>query len=112
MMVEFDSRPWIAQGGNGASYSDLANHQTTWETNPQLATATRGLLTDYSGGNRGAALDPTAVQFEASRFLTDLDLVFPGAQAAARRVNGAVVAHLEHDVPWPWAAASPTPVRG
>ena len=98
MMVAFDHRPWIAQGSNGASYSDLVNHQTTWETNAQRATATRGLLTDYSGGDRGASLDPSAVQLEASLFLADLDLVFPGAQAAARRAQGDVVAHLEH---WP-----------
>ena len=98
MMVGFDSRPWIAQGSNGASYSDLANHQTTWETNPTRATVDRGLLTDYSGGIRGALLDPGAVQLEAGRFLADLDLVFPGAQAAARRTSDGIVAHLEH---WP-----------
>jgi monoamine oxidase len=98
MMVGFESRPWIAHGGNGSSYSDLANHQATWETNAQRATSTRAVLTDYSGGNRGASLNPGATQLEADRFLADLDLVFPGAQAAARRTNGNVVAHLEH---WP-----------
>jgi monoamine oxidase len=30
--------------------------------------------------------------------LADLDRVFPGAQAAARRSDGSVIAHLEH---WP-----------
>jgi monoamine oxidase len=98
MMIGFTSRPWIAHGSNGSSYSDLQNHQTTWETNARRATATRGLVTDYSGGERGAALDPGAVQVEANRFLTDLDLVFPGAHAAARRTPAGVVAHLEH---WP-----------
>jgi len=97
MIVGFDSRPWIALGSNGASYSDLANHQATWETNPQRAAADRGVLTDYSGGDRGASLG--AVQTEVELFLADLDLVFHGAQAAARRrPNGSVVAHLEH---WP-----------
>jgi monoamine oxidase len=99
MMVGFDSRPWIARGSNGASYSDLANHQATWETNPQRAASDRGVLTDYSGGDRGASLDPGALQMEVDLFLADLDLVFRGAQAAARRrPNGSVVAHLEH---WP-----------
>jgi monoamine oxidase len=99
MMVGFDSRPWIAQGSNGASYSDLANHQATWETNPRRATPVSGVLTDYSGGDRGDSLDPGAVQLEAGLFLEDLDMVFPGAQsAAARRADGSVVAHLEH---WP-----------
>jgi len=98
MMIGFDRRPWVAQGSTGASYSDLTNHQTTWETNPARATATRGVLTDYSGGDRGASLDPNAVQVEANLFLADLDLVFPGSQAAARRTPSGVVAHLEH---WP-----------
>jgi monoamine oxidase len=98
MMIGFDRRPWVAQGSTGASYSDLTHHQTTWETNPARATATRGVLTDYSGGDRGASLDPNAVQVEADLFLADLDLVFPGSQAAARRTPSGVVAHLEH---WP-----------
>jgi monoamine oxidase len=98
MMIGFNSRPWIALGSNGTSYSDLEHHQTTWETNPVRASASRAVLTDYSGGDRGAALDPGAVQIEANRFLSDLDLVFPGAQAAARRSSGQIAAHLEH---WP-----------
>ena len=38
MMVGFDGRPWMDQGSNGTAYSDLANLQTTWETNPASAT--------------------------------------------------------------------------
>ena len=55
---------------------------------PRRATSTRGVLTDYSGGVRGASMDPGAVQLEASQFLADLNFVFPGAYAAARRVRG------------------------
>ena len=98
MMVGFTRRPWIAQGGNGTAYADLANLLCTWETNPGRATASRAVLTDYLGGLRGASLDPGAVQLEAGRYLADLNFVFPGAHAAARRVQGNVVAHLEH---WP-----------
>ena len=98
MMIGFTRRPWIGHGSNGASYSDLTNHQATWETNPARATATRAVLTDYSGGDRGASLDPGAVQVEANLFLSDLELVFPGARAAARPSSSGVLAHLEH---WP-----------
>jgi monoamine oxidase len=98
MMVGFVGRPWAAHGSNGSSYSDLAHHQTTWETNPARAGAQHAILTDYSGGDRGDALDPGAVQLEADRFLANLELVFPGAQAAARRSGSDIVAHLEH---WP-----------
>jgi monoamine oxidase len=57
------------------------------------------VLTDYSGGDRGARLDPRRVQTEAARFLGDLDKVYPGALAAATRdTRGNFLAHLEH---WP-----------
>ncbi len=98
MMIGFSSRPWHRLGGNGTSYSDLQNHQTTWETNPTLGSDTRGILTDYSSGRRGARLAPNAVQTEVQRFLTDLNHVFPGTLGAATLVQGQYLAHLEH---WP-----------
>lgn len=99
MMIGFSSRPWIEQGGNGAAYSDMTNHQTNWETDAINATATRGILTDYSGGARGASLDPAKVQTHAAAFLTDLDKIYPGANAAATRdKKGNVLVHLEA---WP-----------
>jgi monoamine oxidase len=78
MMVGFDRRPWLAQGSNGGSYSDLGHHQTTWETNPTKATDLHAILTDYLGGNRGADLDTKDVQTEAESFLNDLNRVYPG----------------------------------
>ncbi len=98
MMVGFDGPVWAETGGSGASYSDLPNHQATWETNPSLATTQHAVITDYSGGTRGKNLNPAQVQTEAGNFVTDLDKVFPGAAAAASKVNGKYVAHLEH---WP-----------
>lgn len=106
MMVGFDARPWLALGSNGKSYSDLANHQATWETNPTRATAQRAVLTDYSGGHRGIALaaataDEASLQAAAQLFLNDLNQVYPGALGAASRPfgpHGPVRAFLEH---WP-----------
>jgi monoamine oxidase len=99
MMVGFGARPWRDLGSNGASYSDLLHHQTTWETNPTAGSAARGVLTDYSGGVRGASLDPSRTQAEAELFLSSLDVVYPGAAAAATRLTGGKLqAHLEH---WP-----------
>lgn len=99
LMVGFTARPWAAQGGNGATYSDLANLQATWETNPARATASRAVVTDYTGGALGARMDPARAPLEVSRFLADFERLVPGATAAARRgSDGAVVAHLEH---WP-----------
>lgn len=98
MMIAFNGHPWATRGSNGSSYSDLANHQATWETNWTGSSPSQGVLTDYSSGPRGARLDPSRVQREATAFLTDLDRVWPGAAAAARRERGNVVAHLER---WP-----------
>jgi monoamine oxidase len=100
-MVGFDGRPWLglAPPCDGTAYSDLANHQTTWETNPTRATGAHAILTDYAGGRRGASLNPARVRVEVARFLVDLDRVFPGAAAlASRDARGDVRAVLEH---WP-----------
>ena len=98
LMVGFERRPWIDWGGNGTAYSDLPNLLCTWETNPTRATPTRGVLTDYAGGVRGAAMNAQNVQLEVNQYLADLEYVFSGASAAVRRVQGNAIAHLEH---WP-----------
>ena len=98
MKVGFTGRPWREINSNGASYSDLENHQATWETNPAKAGLDRAVLTDYSSGRRGARLDPADVQREARRFLADLNLVYPGAEQRARRHGDEIMVHLQH---WP-----------
>ncbi len=97
MMLSFAGRPWADLGSNGSSYSDRPNLQATWETSPGSATAARAVLTDYSGGNLAARLDPRRTTAEANAFLADLDTVFPGAAARVRRTPaGAPIAHLEN----------------
>jgi monoamine oxidase len=99
LMIGFRGIPWYERyNSNGSSYSDLPNHQNTWATNPSKAVPLqRGVLTDYSGGNRGARLDPTRTPAEAQAFLADLDKVWPGVAAlAAKTKNGQVLAHLEN----------------
>ncbi|MFM7320964.1 MAG: flavin monoamine oxidase family protein [Armatimonadota bacterium] len=98
MMVAFEGRPWNVLGSNGASYADLPNYQATWETNHTKAGADRGVLVDYSGGIRGAALNPARTSDEAEKWLRDAEVVYPGSAAAATRSKGRPVAHLEH---WP-----------
>ncbi|HMS83561.1 MAG TPA: FAD-dependent oxidoreductase [Nitrospira sp.] len=99
MMIGFSNRPWRTCGGNGATYSNLQNVQTTWETNPTLGSKDRGILTDYSSGTRGAALNPNKVQMEAQQFLLDLNSIYPGASGSATTLrDGTYLAHLEH---WP-----------
>jgi monoamine oxidase len=96
LMIGFDGPVWAEQGCDGSTYSDLPNHQTTWETSPTTATTERAILTDYASGARARALDPKKLEIAAGRFLADLDRVVPGAAARATRNNGKYVAHLEH----------------
>jgi len=98
MMVGFNGRPWTSWGSNGSSYSDLPNLQCTWETNPQNATTSNAVLTDYLGGQLGKNINPKNIQPAALSFLQDLDRVFPGTLSAAKLTNNTVLAHLEH---WP-----------
>jgi monoamine oxidase len=98
-MVGFDGRPWQDLGYSGASFAYRPDVQNTWETNPSRADAGRAVLTDYAGGDRGAALSPNRVQRQVATWLRGLEDLFPGAQAAATRLRGgAYRAHLE---PWP-----------
>lgn len=99
LMIGFKSQPWKAVGSSGASYSNLTNHQCTWQTNPTKATATNAVITDYSSGDRGLRLVEKNEQAEALRFLVDFNRIIPGAiSAAATQSSGLLLAHLE---PWP-----------
>ncbi|HZO15268.1 MAG TPA: NAD(P)/FAD-dependent oxidoreductase [Polyangiaceae bacterium] len=99
LMLGFNGRPWLAQGSNGTAYTDLPYLQNSWETNPTNANSTRAVITDYTGGNLGASLNPNNPQLEAERFLANFDTVYPGAAAQATRLgNGQLRVHLEH---WP-----------
>lgn len=132
-MIGFEGRPWAEQGGDGLIYADLANLQTTWETNYTRAGAT-SILTDYSGGVRGRALQlPPApigstsscsnchngpggfmdlqyyvIDNQVDAFLTDLDRVYPGSSARATRVNGSYRVARGHWLPQRYARGSYT----
>jgi monoamine oxidase len=98
MMVGFDGPYWRALGSTGASYSDLPNHQATWETNPARATNQHAVLTDYSGAFRGKDLASVPLTSAVGAFVGDLERVFPGASQRVTRVGGNYLAKLEH---WP-----------
>jgi monoamine oxidase len=85
--------------GSATAQEGRHGRQPPWETNPARAGSNRAILTDYSGAERGATLNLPAPQTQAGLFLGDLDIVYPGAAAAATRTNGQPVVHLEH---WPW----------
>ncbi len=97
LMVGFNGRPWLP--ASGAAYSDLPYLQATWETSPSTADATRGVITDYTGGALGRSLSTANTQADTARFLANFEMAYPGSSARARRTaGGAYVAHLQH---WP-----------
>ncbi len=99
LMVAFNGRPWVEADANGNVYSDLPYLQVCWETSPSTSSATRGILTDYTGGPLSLLQSPSSAQSDTERFLTSLDKVLPGSKARARRDSrGRYVCHLEH---WP-----------
>jgi monoamine oxidase len=99
MHVGFNRRFWGDFGSEGASYSDLPNHQTTWEPNPSGASPGNAVLLDYSGGPRAANLNPSNVDLEVSRWLADVEKIWGGAIAAAKKTAPAkFLAHMQH---WP-----------
>ena len=119
-MIGFDHRVWAEQGRDGLAYSNIPNVQNTWETNYSVG-APNGILTDYSGGDRGAELQRNAagnfgcggchavdgppalndggntrIQGQAEAFLLDLDKVWPGALAAAAGQPGSRLVQRGH----------------
>lgn len=99
--VGFNGRFWARRDTSAETWSDLPNHQLTWEVNPSMATAKHAVIVDYSGGHRGANLKPNKVQEETQLWLTDLNKVLPDALTAATRIGTrkkTFLAHLQH---WP-----------
>ncbi len=98
LMVGFRQSYWYLQhDSNGSGYSDRANLQCTWETNPINGGDTHAVLSHYTGGAIARAINPKNVQTHARAFLDDLEFALPGAhQMAQRSANGDVVAIAEN----------------
>lgn len=78
--VQFASRPWIALGNNGETYSDLG-YQLTWEVTRGQAGA-GGILVNYTGGAAADAFATGTPTTLARRFLTQSAPVLPGLRQA------------------------------
>ena len=84
--VQFNSRPWVAQGAGGVAYTNVAGFQCAWDDTVNQAT-TKGVLCEFTGGSQvingwnGAAFG-SAPANQVSAFLSQLEPIFPGATAA------------------------------
>ena len=104
MMLGFTGRPWLKQGSNGVSHSDLPYHQVTWESNPTCASEKYSTIVNLASGQLGSSLKTDDFQQDAQRFLTDLDRVYPGVKDRVRRDrSGDICGHIEPWITNPWS---------
>lgn len=93
--VQFRRRFWNQLGNQGDTYADTG-YQNTWEvTRAQAGTA--GILVDYTGGAIGAGFGSGTPAEQASRFLTQIEPVLPGATA---NWNGRATTDFWAGYPW------------
>ena len=82
LMMGFSSRPWrTTSSATGSSVSDIGDLQGTWETSRGYG-GTVGVLTNFTGGDRGVAIGQGSAEERAAEVLPWLNGVFPGSQAA------------------------------
>ena len=78
LLVGFSDRIWrTAHGSNGSVMTDLP-FQLTWEPT-RLLPGKSGVLTCFTGGQRGVELAEGTPAQQAETFLRDLERIFPGA---------------------------------
>src|SRR3569832_1569594 len=130
-MIAFDGRPWATEFRNiGETYADLPNVQNVWEANWR-GRGPYGVLTDFSGGDRGRRLQlgaeaqplncadchvspgvpreyPAPVQSQTDEFLKDFDKVMPGIKAKAVKKDGHYLVVRGHWLPQRTALGSYT----
>jgi monoamine oxidase len=81
LMVGFSSKPWrAAHSSNGETFTDLG-YQATWETS-RLQPGAAGIMTNFTGGDRGVAAGTGTALTQAASFVSQLNTVFPGVAGA------------------------------
>jgi monoamine oxidase len=113
--LQADTRPWaqaISVNGqsiqlNGVAYSDPDGFQVVWDGSVASPSA-RGLLIDYTGGEKGTQLSGqsafgVASSADVAEFLAAIEPVFPGTTAA---YSGRALQSSWVDDPWHHGAYS------
>ena len=83
LMLGFTSQFWRNKKGvntsNGETFSDTG-YQATWETS-RLQGGDAGIITNFTGGDRGVSVGEGTPESQATRFLLEFETVFPGVSA-------------------------------
>ena len=77
--VQFNSRPWIAAGRNGETYSDRG-YQLSWDVT-RAQPGQSGILVNYTGGSIADTFGSGAPSSRAAQFLAQIEPVLPGLSA-------------------------------
>jgi monoamine oxidase len=84
LMMGFSSRPWrTGSTAAGGSVSDVGQLQATWDTSRGYG-GTVGVLTNFTGGDRGLAMGEGTAEERAAEVLPWLDTEFPAARRRTR----------------------------
>ncbi len=77
LITAYRNRVWRTRyGSNGEAFTDLG-FQNTWEPT-RYAPGQAGLLTNFTGGQRGLSIGKGTAEEQAQRLLPQLNQVFPG----------------------------------
>ena len=89
LMMQFSDRHWeLEHGSSGSAISDVGDLQALWSTS-RGQSGSRGLLTNYVGGDRGIAIGEGSPEMQATIVLPWIDSVFPGT--AEKYIPGSAV---------------------
>ena len=92
LMLQFSDRHWeIAHMSGGGAITDVGQLQTIWATS-RGQDGTRGILTNFVGGDRGIAMGEGTAESQAQMVLPWINTVFPGT-AAKYVPNSAIRQH-------------------
>ncbi|MGO4105301.1 flavin monoamine oxidase family protein [Leifsonia sp. YAF41] len=105
--VQVSSRPWVAQGYGGSSYTNISGYQCGWDDTAATST-TKGVFNFFPGGRQvtsgwtGQPFGPGSAT-QVAAYLAQVEPVFPGMTAAYTGKSYRDVWHLN-----PWSKGSYT----
>jgi len=82
LLLGFRDRPWAAQGRSGEVFTDLPI-QSAWDATRAQPASKAGVLTLFTGGDRGTMLGSGTTAERASEAMPHVDKLFPQASASA-----------------------------
>src|SRR5207245_1385906 len=81
ILAGFQTRPWRdVHKATGQTFTDVG-FQNCWDSG-RLQSKTRGLLTNFTGGQHGVEVGQDTAAVQAAEFVGQLEVVYPGVRTA------------------------------